>query len=202
MTERVLGREGLVPGNLLRAVRQMVVSDSNAIGDFYTSVSLLQEPVRGKLQAGLRKYVEQRLSLALSRTDEATFQRNLDEVQEMHQQMQLLVEEAIAAKTPVVVPLVNTLNGLTSSHAARLAAARDRLPTSVVLLLILAAVISMALMGWHQGVSRDWRPGATIAFTVLVCMVIWVTVDLNQSQRGWITVSQEPMQRVLAGMGK
>jgi uncharacterized membrane protein YecN with MAPEG domain len=181
--------------------REMVVTDSNAIGDFYTCVSLLKEPVRGKLQAVVRQYVEHRFSLE-SFTDEATFQRYLDEIQEMHHQMQSLVEEAVDRGTPVVVPLVNTLNAVTSSHAARLAAVRDRLPPSVVLLLIVAAVMSMALMGWQQGESRERRPGATIGFTVLVCMVVWVTLDLNQPQRGWITVSQESLQRLLKGMEK
>ena len=116
--------------------------------------------------------------------------------------MQLLVEEAVDRGTPVVVPLVNTLNEVTSSHAARRAAVRDRLPLGVVLLLVLAAVLSMALMGWQQGASRAWRAGATIGFTALVRMIVWVTLDLNQPQRGWITVSQEPLQRLLKGMGK
>jgi hypothetical protein len=181
--------------------RQMVVTDSNAIGDFYTCVSLLKEPVRGKLQGVVRRYVEHRLALASSVADEATFQQKLDEIQEMHGQMQTLVGKAVDEGTPVVVPLVNTLNAVTSSHAARLMAVRDRLPGSIVLLLFLGAVVSVALIGRQQGASAEWHPGTTVGFAVLVCMVVWVTLDLNQPQRGLITVSQEPLQRLLAGMG-
>jgi hypothetical protein len=43
---------------------------------------------------------------------------------------------------------------------------------------------------------------AAIGFTVLVCLVLWVILDLNQPQRGWITVSQEPLQQLLKGMEK
>jgi hypothetical protein len=182
--------------------RQMVVTDSNAIGDFYTCVCLVKEPVRGQLQAVVRKYVEHRMVLAPSFANEAALQEELDEIQQMHGQMQSLVAKAVEDGTPVGIPLVNTLNELTSSHAARLMAVRDRLPGSIVLLLFLGAVVSMALMGKQQGVSEEWRPGATIGFTVLVCMVVWVTLDLNQPQRGLITVSQEPLQRLLSGMGK
>src|SRR6516162_4212566 len=64
--------------------REMVVADSNAIGDFYTCVSLLKEPVRGKLQALVRQYVEHRLSVGQFFMDEAALQRKLDEIQEMH----------------------------------------------------------------------------------------------------------------------
>ena len=182
--------------------RQMVVTDSNAIGDFLTCVSLLKEPVRGKLQTLVRQYVEHRLLLAQTTRDETTLQRQIAEIQAMHRQMEALVQEAVDAGTPVVVPLVNTLNELTSAHASRLHALRDRVPPSVVLLLVLAAIISMLLMGWQQGMQGEWHPAAAIGFTALVCLVLWVTLDLNQPQRGWITVSQEPLQQLLKGMEK
>jgi hypothetical protein len=180
--------------------RQMVVTDSNAIGDFYTTASLLKEPVRGKLLVVLRRYVEHRLSMAETTNNEALLQRKLDEVRQMHHQMEVLVGEAVNGGTPVVVPLVNTLNALTSSHASRLAAVRDRVPPSVVLLLVVAAVLCMVLMGWQQGASSENHPGAALGFAVLVSLVLWVTLDLNQPHRGWITVSQEPMQQLLKGI--
>jgi hypothetical protein len=182
--------------------RQLVVTDSNAIGDFYTCASLLKGQVRKNLRDLVYRYVKHRLSLGQSSPDEATLQRMLDEVREVHREMEAFVGEAVNGGTPVVVPLVNTLNALTSSHAARVAAGRDRLPPSIVLLLFLAAVVSMVLMGRQQGAANERRLAATVGFVVLVCMVVWVTLDLNQPRRGWITVSQEPLQRLLAGMEK
>jgi hypothetical protein len=41
-----------------------------------------------------------------------------------------------------------------------------------------------------------------VLFVALVSMVVWVTLDLNQPQRGLITVSQEPLERLLSGMGR
>jgi multisubunit Na+/H+ antiporter MnhB subunit len=182
--------------------RQMVVTDSNAIGDFLTTVSLLKDPTRGQLQAVVRHYVEHRLFLAQNTREETTLQRQLDEIQAMHRQMESLVKEAVDEGTPVIVPLVNTLNELTSAHASRLSAMRDRVPPSVVLLLVLAAVISMLVMGWQQGMIGEWHPAAAVGFTALVCLVLWVTLDLNQPQRGWITVSQEPLEQLLKEMEK
>lgn len=182
--------------------RLMVVTDSNAIGDFYTCASLLKEPVRLKLQRVIREYVEHRLAVPTSHLVGAKGEEVLNEIQFMHDRMQALVSEAIDGGTPVVVPLVNTLNEVTSSHIARLAAARDVLPPSIVLLLFLAAIMAMLLVGSQQGMSGERHSGATIGFVVLVSMAVWVTLDLNQPRQGWITVTQEPMQRVLASMGK
>lgn len=180
--------------------RQMVIVDSNSIGDFYTCASLLDNPTRIELQSAIRQYVEHRLALRRTVIDEATLQRELEEVRGAHARMQALAKRAVDGGTPVVVPLVNTLNEVTSSHAARLAAYHDRLPTSIMLLLILTATISMAVMGRQQRLSNEWHPGTLVAYTLLVSMVVWVTVDLNQPQRGWITVSQEPLEQLLKSM--
>lgn len=181
--------------------RLMVVNDSNAIGDFYTCASLLQEPIRGRLRGATRAYVEQRLAVVKELPSEAVFQKRLDQVQEMQNQMQALVAEAVNSGIPIAAPLVNTLNALTSNHAARVAAGRDRLPGSIVLLLFVASIVPMVLVGMQQGAVGEWRPLAAIAFAILASMVVWVTLDFNQPQRGLILVSQEPLERLLAGMG-
>jgi hypothetical protein len=177
--------------------RQMAVSDSNAIGDFYTCVSLLEEPIRGKMQALLRKYAEHRLSIAKPSTDEAALQQALNEIRNMHSQMQTLLKEAVDQGTPVAVPLVNTFNGVTSNHAARLAALRDRLPLSILVLLAMTAVLSVVLVGKQQSMTKESSLGATLGFVLLVGLVIWVILDLNQPQRGWIRISQEPLEQLL-----
>jgi hypothetical protein len=177
--------------------RQMSVSDSNAIGDFYTCVSLLEDPLRGNIQGLLRKYVEHRMAIARPSTDEASLQQALDDIHAMHSEIQTLLKEAVDQGTPVTVPLVNTFNDVTSNHAARLAAVRDRLPWSILVLLGLAAVISVILVGKQQSMTKDSSLGATLGFILLVSLVIWVILDLNQPQRGSIRISQEPLEQLL-----
>jgi hypothetical protein len=177
--------------------RQMSVSDSNAIGDFYTCVSLLDDPLRGKLQALVKQYVEHRIALAKPMTDEAALQEALADIREMHTRMQSLVKEAVDQGTPIATPLVNTFNDVTSNHAARLAAIRDRLPMSILLLLGLSAVLAVAVVGKQQSVAKESAPGETLGFILLVSLVILVILDLNQPQRGWIRISQEPLELLL-----
>ena len=110
--------------------RLMVVSDSNAIGDFYTCASLLQEPIRGRLRGAIRAYVEHRLAVVKQLPSEAEFQKNLGQVQEMQNQMQTLVAEAVNSGIPIAAPLVNTFNGLTSNHAARVAPGGTACPSA------------------------------------------------------------------------
>jgi hypothetical protein len=180
--------------------RQMVVADANSIGDFHTCACLQKEPIRKKLRAEIKKYTELRRDLADPSSSEEQTQAKLAEIQAMQNRMQALVGEAVDAGTPVAVPLVNTFNEVTSNHASRLAAVRDRLPAIVVLLLVMAVIVSMSLMGAKQGSCAEWRLRSTIGFIILVAMAVGVTLDLNQPQRGMITVNQEPLQRLLLGM--
>ncbi len=182
--------------------RLMVVNDSNAIGDFHTCASLLKEPVRGQLQSAIRAYIEHRLALVQERPNESGIRQKLVEIPQLHNRMQTLVGEALNGGTPIAAPLVNTFNALTSNHAARVAAGLDRLPWNVVCLLFLTSIVPLVLVGMQQGAAGEWRPAATFAFVALVSMVVWITLDFNQPQRGMITVSQEPLERLLAGMGK
>ena len=181
--------------------RLMLITDSNAIGDFYTCATLAPEPARGKLQAVLREYVRLRLDVALSGFG-PELKDALARFQEMHGRMTDYVGEAIAAGTPIAIPLTNTLNGVTSSHAARLAAVRDRLPDSIVALLLLAATLTAGLVGRQQGFSPRPSLAGIATFIAVVAMTVAVTLDLNQPARGFIQVSQEPMQRLLDSMGK
>jgi hypothetical protein len=180
--------------------RLMVVADSNAIGDFYTCASLLKEPVRTKLRRVIHDYAALRIDLSKRAYDPDAFEKALVQFQQMHNQMVELVSEALADGTPIGAPLTNALNATTSSHAERLAAVRDRLPTSIALLLLLSAIVSSMLVGREQGVSEEEDLAGTVCFIILVSCVIFVTLDLNQPNRGFITVDQEPIQRLLSTM--
>jgi hypothetical protein len=182
--------------------RLMVVADSNAIGDFYTCASLLKEPLRTKLQTVIREYTKLRSELTGRRIDEATVESALGQMRLMQDQMTSLVYQALEDGTPIAVALTSTLNGVTSNHASRLAAAKDRLPTTIVWLLMVSAVFSSVLVGRDQGASDKADLAGTMCFIVLVSFAVYVTMDLNQPERGWITVSQEPIERLLSSMAR
>lgn len=182
--------------------RLMVVADSNAIGDFYACASLLKEPVRTKLRTVIHDYTALRVDVAKRISDPAVFERALNQFDQMHNQMVELVSQALADGTPIAVSLTDTLNGVTSNHSSRLAAVKDRVPTNIVVLLLLSAVISAMLVGREQGANDEADLAGTICFIILISFAIYVTLDLNQPDRGFITVSQEPIKRLLSTMSK
>ena len=182
--------------------RLAAVADSNAIADFYTCATLLDEPTRSGLQAIIRQYTELRLEVARSRVSEADIQNALARSDQMHSEMTHLVAQALGNGTPIAVSLTNTLNAAISSQASRLVAFRDRLPATIVLLLFVGAIGSTLPLGREQGRADAHDVAGTICFILLMSLAVYVTLDLNRPERGLIRVSQEPIERLLSSISK
>ncbi len=182
--------------------RLAVVADSNAIGDFYTCATLLNEPIRTELRSTIRDYTELRVNLARQATDNAELETALVRFVQMQGKMSELVGQALRNGTPIAVSLTNTLNEGTSNHASRLAAVRDVLPTSVLVLLCVSAIVTALLIGREQGFAGPSEVVGTFCFVLMVSLAIYTTIDLNQPNRGLIRVSQESMERLYSSMPK
>ena len=98
--------------------RATVVADSNAIGDFYTCASLLNDPVRSKLQNVIRQYAQLRLEMDRGPLPEQSQLPQLQECYALQSQMTADVAQAVQEGTPIAISLANALNNLTSCHAA------------------------------------------------------------------------------------
>jgi hypothetical protein len=94
------------------------------------------------------------------------------------------------------------LNNVTSTNASRLAAYQGRLPWSIVLLLFLSSVIPSFLIGEKQGATRKVHYSGSLTFVILVTLVVFVTLDLNQPHRGLIRVSHNSLERMVESMAK
>ena len=166
--------------------RLAVVAESNAIGDFYTCATLLKETQKSQLQEVIREYARHILVTPQDTLQGEEEKRARQRGQELVGRMTALVADALAAGTPIAVSLTNTLNNVTSTNTSRLAAYQESLPWSIVLLLFLSAMVPSFLIGEKQGSSHKKHLAGSMSFIVLVALVIFVTLDLNQPRRGLI----------------
>jgi hypothetical protein len=182
--------------------RMAVVEDSNAISDFYTCAGLLKEPIRTELQSVIQQYAQLRLDRTRAPMNDAVIESMLIKFDRMHRQMSELLGQALADGTPIAVPLTNALNTVSSNQASGLAAIRDRLPTSILILLFTSAIVTALLIGREQGSTENREVAGVLCFILLVSVAVYVTLDLNLPGRGLIRASQEPIERLVASMRK
>jgi hypothetical protein len=182
--------------------RLSVVAESNALGNFYACATLIEEPQRSALQSLIRDYTQNELHVLHQFVPKAEQAEATRRSQEMQFRMTKIVAQAIARGSPLAVSLTNTLNGVTSAHASRIAAFDETLPWSIQMLLLLAAVVPSFLTGKQQGIAQKARLSGTLSFIILVTLIIFVVMDLNQGRRGLITVNRESFERLILFMSK
>ena len=182
--------------------RDMVVADSNAIGDSHLQRNAQGAPANEAANRYPRIPRAGRVEIGRSRIDHATVEEALRRSRADASPDDRFASAAVNEGTPIAVSLTNTLNALTSNHAARLAAAKDRLPASIVLLLFVSAIMLTMLVGREQGLTGRIEVAGTLTYVLVVTLAVYVTLDLNQPQAGMVTVSQEPLQRLLSSMPK
>jgi hypothetical protein len=182
--------------------RTLVIADANSIADFYTCASLVPDPPRSPLQQTIREYLDIRLQLSRNSLDLASIDQDLRNSDALQQRMTDLASVAVNANSPIAVPLVNTLNEVTSSHASLIAAMRDRLPYAVLFLLAATAVVSTILVSRHHGLNNRLNITGTLCYILLVSLAIYVILDLNQPRAGLIKVDTSPLERLAACLAK
>ena len=62
--------------------------------------------------------------------------------------------------------------------------------------LMLSSVLSAMLVGREQGVADQSDIAGTACLIILVSFAVYVALDLNQPDRGLVTVSQEPTSAI------
>ena len=85
------------------------------------------------------------------------------------------------------------------ADTVRVAALSNRIPTSVLLLHIVAAGLAMGALGLVLGLHAKGT-GIALAGAVLVIMILLVIVDLDRPRRGFVVVPQTPLTSVRASM--
>jgi hypothetical protein len=182
--------------------RSTVIADSNSIGDFYSCVSMLKDPLRSQLQDVVRQYVDTRLAMGHDNADDASIEKSIGQSEQLQRRMIDLTAEAVIAGTPIAVPLVQSLDSLKSSDGSLQAAMEDRLPGEVVVLMCAAAIVSTVLVGRQHSTPKKMHVSGTLGYVFLVALAVYVVFDLNEPTKGLIQVDSGPFQRLASAIGK
>jgi len=180
------------------ARRQIVINEANALGTTWLRTGLLDEPDRTRLRAVLREYVDIRVEFGTASTpgqEDAVFRRT----EEKQRQLWDAISEAVAPfrTTPLAALLVTTTNESIDLAAERKATREAHIPTRILEILMLYALIAAVMIGYEKGRHRT----ATSLLFVLLALAATLVADLDRPAAGAIKIPQQPMldlQRAIA----
>ena len=175
--------------------RQLVLAEANAIGTTYLRSKLLPEPYPAQAAEVLRQYVDNRLEFYNAGVDDARLQAANDQAVQLEDQL-WTIATAASAQDQRAIPtglFVETLNDTIDLQAMRLAATRNTVPETVILLLFAVAIATAAIVGYNSGLSNQRHLFAALTLLVLITLIVWVLIDLDRPRRGLILISQQSM---------
>ena len=182
------------------ARREAVLNEANAIGTAALRARLLPAPHREESLKLLREYAQIRIIPAgKSFADLPTLIDRSNRIQEeLWQQV-----KALSVKDNNMVPtgiFILALNEMIDNHGKRLAALQNFIPPTVLLMLSVIAAVACGFAGYASGLDplRTLLPVFITAF--LVCGVIFVVLDIDRPNVGFIIISQQPLIDTLASL--
>lgn len=178
------------------ARRLLVVTEANALGTTWLRTDLLDDPRR--VRPLLVAYTEARLAYGRARA--------VDKPQHLARAARLrasLWRETIGAvapyrTTPLAPLMLAPLNEAIDTASAREAALAARLPTSVLNMLWVYALLAAATLGFSVP-GRQYRL-ISVALFALLTLALALIVDLDRPRSGMVQVSQRPLADTLQMM--
>jgi hypothetical protein len=175
--------------------REAVLNEANAIGTTALRARLLPEPHRTEILKLLREYAQIRVDYIPSGKSFAEFPTVIDRSNAIHEALWQQTK-AVAAKNNNMVPtglFIETLNDLIDNQGKRLSALRNSIPNLVLLSLFGITAVACGFAGYASGVEPRRTRVPVYVVGMLVCGVIFVILDLDRPNVGFITISQQPM---------
>jgi hypothetical protein len=175
--------------------RQLVLEEANSIGTTYLRAKLLPAPDATDAAQLLRQYVTNRIGFFSAGIDQARLEADNAEAVQLQSQLWAIAQAASAQdnRSISIGLFVQALNDTIDLQATRLAAFQNRVPETVIWLLLAVAVATVGVVGYNNGLGNRRHAFGALTLIVLITIIIWVIIDIDRPRRGLIQVSQQSM---------
>lgn len=185
------------------ARRALVVQEANDIGTAFLRAQLLAEPERGRTLTLLKEYTDAAIALAEVVPDTGLYRERAAKVEALQGELWTLASDAVKADPVGTAPrlYIEVLNDTFDTHTERVASLGNRVPTSVMLLLVLGSAAALAALAYFltllgKGVATSLITG------VVLLIILFVSFDLDRPHRGFISVPDAPLVQLRESMDR
>jgi hypothetical protein len=174
---------------------QLVVQEANNIGTMYLRTSFLDARPRSTLRALLRVYNQERIEYYLNDNNPEAQRRAANETDRLKRRMWTLVSDAVRARpgyqgTSLLMQITNDTIDISAEQRAALV---FRLQGSALFLVFFVALLGAGAVGLAFGVANWHNWLVSIAFSLLLTILVYTIIDLDSPQSGFVRVNLTPL---------
>jgi hypothetical protein len=182
---------------------EAVVEEANAIGTAYLRAQMLPESVRGDVRAGLRQYVDLRVSASSVSLNQSSTREAI--MVNAKRSLESLWKHSMTAAAenpnPVAVGLfIQALNEVIDSYGRRDAALNRHVPELVLFLLYGTFLMTGVIVGYASGIAGHRASFITYIMVTLIVCLVFIIIDLDRPRRGLIQIDQQSILSLQAEM--
>ena len=179
--------------------RRLVIQEANAIETTYLRAGLLPAAQREHVRQLLRDY-------ALTRTPDpnrVAAERSIARSERLQDELWREAEVfGLSDADPGRKTLfTGSLNEMIDLHGERVAAYLFRAPPSALVLLAVGGLLAVLVMGYATGVNRRRQTLGLVVMVVLIMAVTTIIIDLENSAKGLVQPSREPLLDLQRNIG-
>ena len=173
------------------------VNEANAIGTAELRTALLPSPYDVQAQEAIDAYIDLRLrgtQVDLTRREE---RRALHlETSALQQRIwDIGVAAADANPNPVKTGyFLQAANEMIDAYGSRRDALQRHVPPAIFYLLFIFFIATGALIGYSSGLGQRRSRVPALVLTLLICLLVFIIIDLDRPRRGIIQVRQDTME--------
>ncbi|MCR9294351.1 MAG: hypothetical protein NXI32_16655 [bacterium] len=184
--------------------KQALLDEVNAIGTAFVRADLLPEPGSSEVRQRLLEYAQSRVVdpskvITLEHVEQVV--RQSVEIQaKIWPAVKRAMREPGEMTNPEKALLVSAINDVLDAHTSRMAVFFDRLPTAVLVLLLLIAGTALGFAGYNataNGQPIRWR---LLAFALILASLIYIILDFDMMMRGFIQVDHTSLIQLVDSM--
>jgi len=174
------------------------VEEANAVGTAWLRLDLLPAEDQPAVRAAMRSYVDARMRVHRALRDVGAALAAHREVAVLQQQVWSLARAAVErdGRPNVAVLVVPALNAMFDIGTSRVAALRAHLPTPILVLLFLAAILAAVLAASACGRPEDGIGCTSSSFAGVTALTAYVILDLEYPSVGLIRLDDADVRLI------
>lgn len=173
------------------------VTEANAIGTAELRTALLPDPYAGQAQAAIDEYIALRLrSAGVDLTHREERRALFVETTQLQQRIwDIGVAAADANPNPVRSGyFLTAVNEMIDAYGSRIDALQRHVPPAIFYLLFIFFVATGGLIGYSSGLGQRRSRVPALILNLLICLLVFIIIDLDRPRRGVIQVRQDSME--------
>ena len=173
------------------------VGEANAIGTAQLRTELLPDPFAAEAGTLLTEYIDLRVESShvdLTRRDER--HALVERTRAMQQEIwDIGIRAAEANPNPVRTGyFLTAVNDMIDAQGARLDVLERHVPPAIFYLLFIFFIATGGLIGYSSGLNERRSRVPFLILNLLICLLVFIIIDLDRPRRGLIMVKQDSME--------